>query len=205
MLIIGLTGGIASGKSTVARMLEEKGVQLLDADRIAREAVEPGRPAWQEIVDWLGPSILLPDRTIDRAKLGNLVFKDRKMLKRLNKIVHPWVGAQFMSRSEKIRQEDPDAVLVYDIPLLIEAGMQNIVDLVLLVYVPREIQIARLMQRDKLTHAEAVDRVDSQMLLDEKVNYADAVVDNSGSLSETANQVEKFWANRETYRKRKKR
>jgi hypothetical protein len=96
MKIIGLTGGIASGKSTVAKMLEAKGAHLLDADKLAREAVEPGQPAWQQIVNWLGEAILLPDKNIDRLKLANLVFNDRRMLDKLNKIVHPYVGAAFL-------------------------------------------------------------------------------------------------------------
>lgn len=193
MKIIGLTGGIASGKSTVARMLEEKGAHLLDADKLAREAVQPGQPAWQEIVNWLGESILLPDRNIDREKLGSMVFKDRRMLDKLNKIVHPWVGSRFVSLSEEIKKKDPNAVLVYDIPLLIEAGMQKLVDHILLVYIPRENQLLRLQQRDRLTPAEAQMRTDAQMPLEEKRKHAHTIIDNSGSLAETAEQVDQFW------------
>ena len=120
MQVIGLTGGIASGKSTVAKMLEEKGAYLLDADRLAREVVEPDQPAWQEIVNWLGQLILLPDRSIDRSKLAELVFSNRPMLERLNSIVHPRVGFRLVDLSKIIGEKDPDAVLIYDIPLLIE-------------------------------------------------------------------------------------
>jgi len=194
-LIIGLTGGIASGKSTVARMLEQKGAYLLDADQLAREAVEPDQPAWQEIVNWLGPSILLPDRNLDRVRLANLVFNDKAKLEKLNKIVHPWVGKRFISLSEEIREKDPGAVLVYDIPLLLEAGMQETVDLVLLVYVPRETQILRLQERDKLSRSEAESRLKAQMPLDEKKKYADFIIDNRGMLTETARQVDQFWNN----------
>ena len=193
MRVIGLTGSIASGKSAVAKMLEEKGAYLLDADLLAREVVEPGQPAWQEIVDWLGESILRPDRKIDRAKLADLVFNDRQMLEKLNKIVHPRVSARFVFLSEKIKEKDPDAVIVYDVPLLIEAGLQGFVDLVLLAYVPREVQIARLQSRDGLSRAGAELRLKAQMPLEEKKNYADVIIDNSGTLAETSRQVDQFW------------
>jgi len=192
-MIIGLTGGIASGKSTVAKMLEEKGAHLLDADQLAREAVEPDQPAWQAIVDWLGQSILLTDRSIDREKLANLVFRDKKKLEKLNKIVHPWVGRRFIELSEEIKSGNPGAILVYDIPLLIEAGMQKTVDHILLVYVPRETQIARLQQRDGLSRRDAELRLKSQVALEDKRKHAHTVIDNSGSLAVTARQVDQFW------------
>ena len=193
MQVIGLTGGIASGKSTVAKMLEEKGAYLLDADRLAREVVEPDQPAWQEIVNWLGQSILLPDRSIDRSKLAELVFSNQQMLERLNCIVHPRVGTRLVALSKIIREKDPDAVLIYDIPLLIEADMQSLVDLVLLVYVPRKTQIDRLQQRDNLSRAAAEIRLQNQMDIEDKKKYADAVIDNSGSLTETSCQADQFW------------
>ena len=193
MLIIGLTGGIASGKSTVAKMLGEKGAHLIDADVLAREAVKPDQPAWREIVNWLGEDILLPDRSIDRIKLGSLVFNDHQKLKRLNQIVHPWVGARFFALSEEIRLADPEAVLVYDVPLLIEGGMQETVDHILLVYVPREVQIERMRQRDNLTGEDINRRLQAQMPMEEKKKYAHTVIDNSGSLDDTAHQVDQFW------------
>lgn len=193
MRIIGLTGGIASGKSTVAKMLQEKGAYLLDADQLAREAVEPGQPAWQEIVNWLGQSILLPDRSIDRATLGNLVFNDKQKLEQLNKIVHPWVGERFIKLSEEIKEKDPEAVLVYDIPLLVEAGMQKMVDMIILVYVPRETQIMRLQQRDGISRVEAETRLKAQKPLEDKKKDADVIIDNRGMLAETACQVDRFW------------
>jgi dephospho-CoA kinase len=193
MKVIGLTGGIASGKSTVARMLQEKGAYLLDADKLAREAVEPGKPAWLEIVKWLGNSILLPDRSIDRGRLASMVFNDRRMLDKLNKIVHPWVGSRFVTLSEEIKKKDPDAILIYDIPLLIEANMQKMVDLILLVYVPREVQIARLQNRDSMTRAEAEQRLKSQTPLEEKKKHAHIIIDNSGTLENTARQVDAAW------------
>lgn len=193
MIIIGLTGGIASGKSTVAKMLVEKGAYLIDADQLAREVVEPGRPAWRAIVEWLGESILLPDRNIDRARLADIVFNDPVMLDRLNKIVHPRVGSRFLALSEQIKAQNPEAVVVYDIPLLIEAGMQEMVDLVLLVYLPRESQISRLQQRDGISRSEAEARLNAQKPLEEKKEDADVIIDNSGTIAETACQVDQFW------------
>ncbi len=199
MFIIGLTGGIASGKSTVAAMLVEKGAYLIDADQLAREAVEPGQPAWQEIVDWLGKSVLLPDRNIDRARLADIVFNNQQELKKLNTIVHPRVGSRLLELSEKIKKDDPDAVVVYDIPLLIEAGMQKLVDLVLLVYVPRDTQILRLRQRDKLSRLEAEKRLGTQKPLEDKKKDADVIIDNSENLAETARQVDRFWSGLKNY------
>jgi len=193
MPIIGLTGGIASGKSSVAEMLAARGARLIDADHLAREAVEPGRQAWREIVDWLGEDILLPDRTIDRRKLGEMVFSDRAMLDRLNSIVHPQVKKLFAEQLDLIRDENPGAVVVYDVPLLIETGMQDRFDLVLLVYVSPAVQLERLCRRDGLERAAAARRLQAQMPLDEKKNYADVIIDNSGSLAETERQVEAFW------------
>lgn len=195
MIIIGLTGGIASGKSTVARMLEEKGALLLDADFIAREVVLPGKPAWREIRDWLGPSITGPGGAIDRARLGKLIFSDPAARERLNGIVHPRVMETFITRTEEIRRRHPDAVVVYDVPLLIEAKMDRMVDLVVLVYAAEEIQLARLQSRDKLTAVEALSRLRAQMPLAEKRAYADVIIDNSGSLAETRRQLESFWKN----------
>ncbi len=193
MIIIGLTGGIASGKSTVSRMLEEKGALLLDADRIAREVVLPGKEAWREIRDWLGPAITCSDGTIDRDRLGKLVFTDPAARQRLNGIVHPRVFEELMNRTEEIRRQHPDAVLVYDVPLLIEAKMDRLVDLVVLVYVPAEIQLLRLQNRDNLSPAEALSRLRAQISLEEKRAYADIIIDNSGSRSETLRQVDCFW------------
>lgn len=194
MLIIGLTGGIASGKSTVARMLRDRGARVLDADRLAREAVLPGKPAWRKIVDWLGDSILLEDGTINRPRLGKLVFNNDAMRRKLNEIVHPEVGQALFARTEEARRNDPGAVLVYDVPLLIEADMLPLVDLVLLVYVTPGTQLQRLRQRDNLSSGEALSRIRAQMPLEEKKKYAHTVIDNSGTLEETAFQVARFWA-----------
>ena len=194
MIIVGLTGGIASGKSTVARMLEEKGAFLIDADRVAREVVLPGTEAWRELKAWLGPSIIGPGGAVDRERLGELVFTDSAARQRLNAIVHPRVFEIFARRTEEIRRRQPSAVLVYDVPLLIESKMNRLVDLVLLVYVPTGIQRRRLQKRDSLSSAETASRLRAQMPLEEKRAYADIIIDNRGSLDLTRRQVDCFWA-----------
>ena len=195
MFIIGLTGGIATGKSTVVEMLRLRGAEIIDADQLAREVVEPNRPAWQEIVCWLGDSVLLPDHSLDRVKIAELVFGDPQKLKTLNGIIHPRVGTRILELTREIEQEDPNAVIVYDIPLLIEAGMQEMVDLILLVYAPRELQLKRLRERDGLNPEEAEQRLAAQLPIDEKKRYAHQIIDNSGLLAETEKQVDLFWSN----------
>jgi dephospho-CoA kinase len=193
MVIIGLTGGIASGKSTVAAMLAEKGAVILDADRMARELVEPGKAAWQEIVQWLGRDFMLEDGSIDRERLGRLVFQDAEARRKLNAIIHPRVGQEMAARTGQLRNDCFGSILVYDVPLLIEAGMQDMADLILLVYVPEEIQLQRLQRRDNLSREEALLRIRAQMPLKEKKKHAHAVIDNSGTLTDTALQVDEFW------------
>ncbi len=136
MLNVGLTGGIATGKSTVARILVEKGARLIDFDELSHAVEEPEGPVWKQIVRHFGEGILQADRTIDRRKLGDIVFADREKLDLLNRLVHPAVFEEWHRRIEEIRKAQPDAIVLSDVPLLIEAGMKPMVDLVLLVYVP---------------------------------------------------------------------
>ena len=193
MITIGLTGGIASGKSTVAQMLEQEGAHLIDADRVAREVVLPGTEAWAEIKAWLGSPIIGPGGAIDRRRLGELIFADPAARQRLNAIVHPRVFETFSRRAEEIRRRDPGAVLVYDVPLLIESGMNRMVDLVLLVYLPLELQRRRLQKRDSLSSAEIDSRIETQMPLEEKRVHADIIINNRGSREQTRRQVQCFW------------
>jgi dephospho-CoA kinase len=193
MLNVGLTGGIACGKSTVARMLEEKGALLIDFDELAHRVEEPGRPAWREIVRHFGPGILNADETIDRRKLGAIVFADPGKRDLLNSLVHPAIFAEWGTRLEEIRRQHPDAVVVSDIPLLVEAGLQPRVDLILLVYLPPEGQIARLMKRDGYSREEAAQRLSSQMPIGEKIPCADIVIRNDGSPEDTSRQVGEVW------------
>jgi dephospho-CoA kinase len=193
MLNVGLTGGIASGKSTVARMLAEKGALLIDLDEITHELEQPDGPAWQEIVHRFGGEFLRPDRTIDRRKLASAVFADRDKLELLNRLVHPPVFAEWQKRIEEIRKNRPDAIVVSDIPLLIETGFTQMVDLVILVYLPREGQITRLTERNGYSRKEAVQRITSQMPIDDKLSAADIVVRNEGSLEQTQRAVDNLW------------
>lgn len=191
-MIIGLTGGIATGKSTVASMLRERGAAIVDADQVAREVVEPGRPALREIVNRFGPAILNEDGTLNRKKLGEIVFADPARRKELEAITHPAIRARMREMTAALQAEDPDRLIVADIPLLFEAGLERQYECVLLVYVPREIQKERLMKRDGLTEEEAERRLAAQMDIEEKKRRADYVIDNSGTPEETARQVDLF-------------
>lgn len=193
MLNVGLTGGIASGKSTVARMLVEKGALLIDLDELAHAVQAPKGEVWREIVRHFGPGILCPDGRIDRGRLGRCVFADRKKLDLLGSIVHPAVFEQWQGRIDAIRKSQPEAIVLSDVPLLIEAGLKPLVDLVLLVYLPPEEQIARLMARDGYSREEANKRLAAQMPIGDKLAYADIVIHNDGSLEETNRAVGEVW------------
>ena len=193
MLNVGLTGGIASGKSTVAGMLVDKGAVHIDFDALAHFVEEPGKPAWQAIVETFGDAILNEDRTINRGRLGAIVFEDHEKLKQLNAIVHPAVRREWHRRLETVRDQRPDAIVLSDVPLLIEGGMQSLVDLVVLVYITPEEQVRRLMERNGLNRAEAQSRLASQMPIGEKLPYADLVINNEGSMEETRSIVEGIW------------
>ncbi len=193
MLNVGLTGGIASGKSTVARMLVEKGAILIDFDELAHALEMPGEPVWREIVDHFGEGILQEDRQIDRLKLGEVVFSDPREREVLNRLVHPAVFAAWQERLREIEKSGKDAIVLSDIPLLMEAGFEPMVDLVLLVYVSPEEQISRLMGRNGLNREEAEKRVASQMPIGEKVGRADIVISNEGAPAETAHAVDRAW------------
>jgi len=193
MLNVGFTGGIASGKSTVAKMFQEKGAYLIDFDKLAHFVEEPDQQAWKAIVDFFGSDILNEDRTINRVKLGLLVFTDREKLSKLNRIVHPAVFDEWRRRSEDIRERNPQAIVISDVPLLIEVGMQNMFDVVVLVHASPEDQIQRLMERNGLSREDAGRRLSSQMPIDEKRAYADIVIDNHDSLEVTRRIVNDAW------------
>jgi len=188
MHIIGLTGGIASGKSTVSKLLKEFGAYIIDADQIAREIVQPGQPALQEIEQAFGPGIILPDGSLDRKKVGGIVFKDEQALKRLNTITHNRIKLEIDKAIEKATREGYN-VVVLDVPLLIEVGWQHMTDSVWVVYVDKETQIKRLLDRDNLSQEDALGRIAAQMALDEKILSADVIIDNRGSLEKTRIQI----------------
>ncbi|MCE5212717.1 MAG: dephospho-CoA kinase [Deltaproteobacteria bacterium] len=193
MLNVGLTGGIACGKSTVAGMFVQRGAHLIDFDKLAHEIQEPGKPAWQEVVNCFGKGILRTDKKIDRIKLGNIVFADKKKLRKLNKIVHPLVYREWHERLEKIRQKETHAIVLSDVPLLFEFKNQHLFDLTLLVIIEPEEQIRRLMTRNHISREESEQRLRSQMPIRKKIELADIVIDNKNGISETEKIVKKVW------------
>jgi len=194
MLNVGLTGGIASGKSTVARLLVEKGAFLVDADALVRELEAPGTEVWEAIVAHFGAEILKEDRTIDRRRLGAIVFADARARKILNRMVHPAVHEERRRRIATIAAVHPQAIILSDVPLLFETGMQSDFDLILLVYVPLAVQRERLVSRNGFSCEEAEARLTSQMPITTKVTLADLVIRNDGGFSETERQIGAVWA-----------
>jgi len=193
MLNVGLTGGIASGKSTVAKMFEDQGAYLIDFDALAHFVEEPDHPAWKAIVEFFGREILNEDGTINRAKLGLIVFSDHEKLSMLNSIVHPAVFDMWRRRIEDIRKRNPRAIVVSDVPLLLEVRMQHLFDVVILVHVSPEDQIRRLTERNEYSRKEAESRLDTQMPIDEKISHADFVIDNKGPIETTRSVVNAVW------------
>ncbi len=187
-LTIGLTGGIASGKSTISRMLIEMGVPVIDADVIAREVVEVGQSAYEQIVKVFGNEILLEDRTINREKLGSIIFNDPSKREQLNKIVHPAVRKSMLEKKEFFINQGEKAIIL-DIPLLFESKLTYLVDKTLVVYVDDHIQMERLMNRNHYTEEEAKARVASQMPLKQKLTFADAVINNNGTKQNSKKQL----------------
>ncbi len=190
--LVGLTGGIASGKSTAARVFEALGARVIDADRVARRVVEPGRPALAEIRQAFGPGVIRPDGSLDREALGRIVFSDGGARKRLNAIVHPRVAEEVERELAEALRADPRAVVVYDVPLLFEGRMEDRFDLVVVVHVHRELQERRLRARDGLGPEEALARIRSQMDIDEKARRAHVVLDNRGEPADLEEQVRRL-------------
>lgn len=190
-MIIGLTGGIACGKSTVSRMLAERDARIIDADLIAREVVRPGEEAWSLVVERFGRDILLANDELDRAKLGSLVFSDEQARLDLNAIVHPAIRGR-MRQLTKEAQEEGIALIVLDIPLLYESKLEYMVEKVVVVYCTVNLQLERLMKRNGFDEEEARRRIASQMSIEDKRLRADYVIDNSGTLTETEQQVDEL-------------
>ncbi|MGF7046547.1 dephospho-CoA kinase [Paenibacillus sp. DS2015] len=190
---IGLTGGIATGKSTVSSLLIKKGAMLVDADVIAREVMLPGHPVLAAVAEHFGQVILQSDGTLDRKKLGSIVFSDPEELKALNAISHPAIRQEIRTRMVTLEENDPDRLVVVDIPLLYESGYESVIHEVMVVYTPRALQKERLMKRDQLVSGQADLRLGAQMDIEDKRNRADWVIDNSHSLVDTERQVDEFW------------
>ena len=187
-VVIGLTGGIASGKSTVSNMIKNMGITVVDADQISRDVVEVGKPAYNQIVQVFGVEILQQDHTLNREKLGALIFSDQTKREQLNKIVHPAVRKEMLDQVEKEKKQRSNAV-VLDIPLLFESKLTYMVDKTLLVYVDEQTQLERLMKRNSYTQEEAILRIQSQLPLKDKRVLADEIIDNNGSVEHTEAQL----------------
>jgi dephospho-CoA kinase len=193
MQLIGLTGGIASGKSVVASRLAEHGAVVVDADRIAREVVEPGTPALARIADEFGDGVIAPDGSLDRAALGALVFSSPEKRAVLNAITHPAVGERSHELFEAAGAADPNAIVVYDVPLLVETARTDEFDLVVVVNASTDTRVERMTQLRGMTRDEALHRVNSQATDTERLAVADVVIDSNGTLDETRAQADALW------------
>jgi dephospho-CoA kinase len=192
-VIVGLTGGIATGKSTVTNMLRELGAYVVDADVWARKIVEPGSPALQEIAEAFGPSVIRADGTLDRAALAAVVFRDDAARQRLNEITHPRVREGMKQETMQYLREHPGQPVVWDVPLLFEGETKRLVDTTVLVYVDEATQLRRLMERDGLSEEDALARIRAQMPIEEKRKVADHIIDNRGTREQTREQVARLW------------
>jgi len=192
-LILGVTGNIASGKSTVAKELARRGAAVLDADQLAREVVESGSSVLKKLVEQFGTDILQQDGNLDRDRLGQMVFADVKVRAMLNQIMHPEIAKKSVERLQKL-QSNPDLpLIVYEAPLLFEVGAESRVDKVLVVKIDPEEQLKRLMARDRLSEEKAQQRVAAQMPQQQKLERADYIIDNSGLVAETLEQIDALW------------
>jgi dephospho-CoA kinase len=192
-MLLGLTGSIATGKSTVAMMFRERGAVLVDADRVAREVVEPGREGLRRVVEHFGQEMLDENGCLNRSKLGELIFRDHKAREKLNSLLHPLIMREMKEMTRRVWERDPRAIVIWDVPLLIEENLTQFVEQVIVVYVPEPVQLKRLMERNHLTESEAMARIRSQLSIEEKKKVADYLIDNSGSLEETESQVDRLW------------
>jgi dephospho-CoA kinase len=192
-LLLGVTGSIGTGKSTVAKMLEELGAPIIDFDVLSRVVVEPGKPAYQDIVSFFGEQVLAEDKTLDREKLREIVFQDIEKRKKLENFTHPRIGEAYSEQVEQLARGKEQVIIQVVIPLLIETHMQSMFDHLLMVYAPEEVQLKRLMARDNISEELAMKIIRSQLSAEEKKGYCDLVVDNSGSLEETRKQTKEIW------------
>jgi len=179
MILVGLTGGVATGKSTVAKMFKQCGAAVINADLLARQVVEPGKPAWRAIVKLFGKTVLNQDRSLDRQALGSIIFHNPKKRRQLERIIHPRVAREQTRLTKAITRKDPNAVVIYEVPLLFEAGVDKRVDKIIVVTADRNIQIARLKKRNGLSRAEAIRRIRSQMPLAKKTQQADHLLNGT--------------------------
>ncbi len=192
-LLIGLTGGIATGKSTVAEMFGNMGAVIIDFDLIARNVVEPGRESWKLITDFFGKDILNPDTSINRKKLSGIVFNDPFRRDKLESFTHPFIWEEFIRQVEKAVLRDKTAIILAVIPLLIEGDMQEMFSKTIVVYLAPEIQLERLMARDQISRKTAIKILEAQIPIDEKVRYGDYIINNDGTVEDTGKIVHDVW------------
>jgi len=194
LTVVGLTGGIASGKSTVSSLLKDKGAAIIDADEIAKETMSKGKPVWVSVINHFGEQILNDDKSdIDRKKLADIVFSDRVQLEALNSLTHPEILKEIKKQLENYKKAGRK-VIVIDAALLLESGLDTLVDEVWLVVVDEKTQLERLVMREKdMDFAQALNRIKSQMPLKEKLKYANRVIDNNSSIEETREQIDEIW------------
>jgi dephospho-CoA kinase len=206
ILTVALTGGIATGKSVVARILKKHGCYIHSADRAARDLMKPRLPAWKKIVAYFGPGILKPDQTIDRAKLGAIIFSRKRERQFLNRLIHPLVMGKKVEIVRRLERKRSHKIFVSEAALTVESGFARFFDKVIVVDCRKETQIRRLMARDKITRSDALKKIRSQMPFEKKLGYADYVIDTSGTLDETARQTEAVYRNLlSDYKKKSKR
>ncbi len=191
--VIGLTGGIASGKTTISNILKELGAIIIDADKIARKVVEKSSPALKDIEENFGRDVLFKNGKLDRKKLGNIVFNDTGSLKKLNEIIHPYIVEKIIDEINHYKKTYNNRVIILDAALLIELNLMDLVEEVWLIVVPEEMQLGRLVERDNISANQAQKRIDAQIPLEDKKKYADLIIDNSKDLTYLQAQIEENW------------
>jgi dephospho-CoA kinase len=192
-VLVGLTGGIASGKTAVSKMLEAFGAPLIDMDQLARKVVEPGRPVLKKIADYFGGEILYEDGALNRKALSNIVFNHPEKRAKLESFTHPAILEACLKEISRILEKTSDAVIVVSVPLLFEVHLQFLFDKIIVVHIPPELQAARLAARDGISPSVAGTIMKAQLPIDEKVGHGDFVIDNTGTPEETRRQVVKIW------------
>lgn len=199
MILVGLTGGVATGKSTVAKLFKRCGAVVIDADELARQVVEPGRPAWREIIRTFGSGVLNFDHSINRTAIAAIVFRNRAKLRRLERIIHPRVAREQHRLARQAARRDPTAVVIYDVPLLFEAGIDKRVDKTIVVTADRETQIARMKKRNDISRAEAIRRLRSQLPLAIKCRLADFVLEGTMDRKKLVGQITALYKHLRTH------
>ncbi len=192
MFIIGLTGGLKTGKSTVARLFKDKGVEVIDADQIAHQIIQSGKKGFRKVIKIFGKDILTKGE-IDRRKLAQIVFNDSKALKALELVIHPLVSQEIKAKIRQLRKVNSNQKVFLDVPLLFEAGLDRLVDFTIVVKSNRALQLKRAIQDLKITSQQAKKRIQAQMPLKKKIQWADCVIDNNGSMSNLRKKVNRIW------------